>query len=148
MLEERNRQNEISFRLLLRAPLTALDTFRSDVRRPPALAEDSRGRICSLGQRRNWIGDGRSGVRQGYKRGGRDGWHRLIRFQQGRAGYQGRRAYCGSVIGLGRDGAREGKNVTGIAFREGEAEVGAADINLIAIHNILACGIRGGGGEG
>jgi len=39
-------------------------------------------------------------------------------------------------------------NVKGIAFREGEAEVGAAEVDFIAIHNILARGIRGGAGEG
>ncbi len=79
MPEERNRQNEISFRLPLRAPLTALDTFRSDVRRPPARAEDSRG---------------------------------------------------GGSAALSK------------------GTIGAADVNLIAIHNILARGIRGGAGEG
>ncbi len=38
-------------------------------------------------------------------------------------------------------------NVEGIAFREGEAEIGAADVDFVAIQYFLANGIRGGAGK-
>ena len=39
-------------------------------------------------------------------------------------------------------------NVEGIAFGEGEAEVGSADVDFIAIQDFLANRIRGGAGKG